>query len=142
MKANLHKKKVQVRVSNEEQAKESQEVSLKELECKDQDRKRSSPEAKEAVSIIIPSNGNSNSLGQDSAIHPLSEICDFKPKEVACNTMGKKANKEQGKIVAQTESISHMKEFVSGLDSKGRRETKEELFLKYKNQMVTLQANC
>uniref|UniRef100_A0A8D1QAX9 Microtubule-actin cross-linking factor 1 n=1 Tax=Sus scrofa TaxID=9823 RepID=A0A8D1QAX9_PIG len=114
-------KKVQVRVSNEEQAKESQEVSLKELECKDQDRKRSSPEAKEAVSIIIPSNGNSNSLGQDSAIHPLSEICDFKPKEVACNTMGKKANKEQGKIVAQTESISHMKEFVSGLDSKGRR---------------------
>ncbi|KAB0404951.1 hypothetical protein E2I00_002352, partial [Balaenoptera physalus] len=120
------RKKVKVRVSNGEQAKKSREISLKELECKGQDR-RSSRGAKGSFSIIISSDGKGKSLGQGSVTHPHSEICDFNPKEVAYNTMEKNTNEEQEKIVAQTEIISQMKQFISGLDSKEIRGNQGEI---------------
>ncbi|KAB1269108.1 Microtubule-actin cross-linking factor 1; isoforms 1/2/3/5 [Camelus dromedarius] len=100
--------KVKVSVSNGEQPEKSREISLKKLECKTQDEKRS-PDAKESGSIRIPGDRNGKSLGQDSMTHPQSEICDFKPKEVT-----------------QIEIISHMKESISGLDYKEIRENQGE----------------
>ncbi|XP_026964809.1 microtubule-actin cross-linking factor 1 isoform X4 [Sagmatias obliquidens] len=119
-------KKVKVRVSNGEQAKKSREISLKELECKGQVR-RSSRGAKESFSVIISSDGKGKSLGQSSVTHPHSEICDLNPKEVAYNTMEKNTNEEQEKTMAQTEIISQMKQFISGLDSKEIRENQGEI---------------
>ena len=113
-------KSIKVRVSNGEEAKKSREISLKGLECDDQN-KRSSPDAKESLSVIIPSDGKGKSLGQDSETYLQSEICDFNPKEVAYTTMGKHTDEEQEKIV-QTEIISPMKQSISSLDSKEVRE--------------------
>ena len=113
-------KNIKVRVSNGEEAKKSREISLKGLECDDQN-KRSSPDAKESLSVIIPSDGKDKSLGQDSETYLQSEICEFNPKEVASTTMEKNTNEEQERIV-QTEIISRMKQPVSGLDSKEVRE--------------------
>lgn len=90
------------------------------MECDDQN-KRSSPDAKESLSVIIPSDGKDKSLGQDSETYLQSEICEFNPKEVASTTMEKNTNEEQ-EIIVQTEIISHMKQPVSGLDSKEVRE--------------------
>lgn len=114
-------KNIEVRVSNGEEANKSREISLKGLECDDQN-KRSSPDAKESLGVIIPSDGKGKSLGQDSETYLQSEICDFNPKEVAYTTMGKNTNKEQ-EIIVQTEIISHMKQPVPDLDSKEVRES-------------------
>ncbi|OWK04762.1 MACF1, partial [Cervus elaphus hippelaphus] len=113
-------KGIKVRVSNGEEAKKSRQISLKGLECDDQN-KRSSPDAKQSLSVVIPSDGKGKSLGQDSETHLQSEICDFNPKEVAYTTMEKNTDEEQEKIV-QTEIISHMKQSISSLDSKEVRE--------------------
>nr|XP_023488814.1 microtubule-actin cross-linking factor 1 isoform X28 [Equus caballus] len=119
--------KVKIRVSDGEQAKMSREISLSELECKDQDKRRASPNAEESVSFIIPSDRKGKSLGQVSVTHPHSEDSDFNLKEVASNNMEKNTNEEQEKIVAQVEIISHVKQSTSGLDSKEIKENQEEI---------------
>lgn len=114
------------RVSDGEQAKKSRGISLKELECKDQDKRRA-PDANESVSILIPSHCKGKSLDQGSVTYPHSEVCDFKLKEMARNNMEKNMNEEQEKIMSQIEIISQMKRSVLGLDHEEIRENQREI---------------
>lgn len=119
--------KIKARVSDRKQAKRSREISLNELACQDQDKRKASPAAKGSVSIIVPSDCKGKSLSQGSLTHPHSEICDFKLKEVASSNMEKITNEQQEKIVAQREIIPHMKHSMSGLNSKEIWENQGEI---------------
>jgi len=115
--------KVKTRVSDGGQAKKSREISLKELEYKDQDKRRTSPDAEESVSIIIPGDHKDTSLGQGSVILSHPESHDFKLKEVTRDDLEKNTNEEQENIEAQMEITSHMKQSISGPDPKEIRES-------------------
>ncbi|XP_042805008.1 microtubule-actin cross-linking factor 1 [Panthera leo] len=119
--------KVQTRVSDGGQAKKSMEISLQEMECKDQDKKRVSPDAEESVGIISPGDHKGTLLGQGSATLSRSEAHDFKFKEVASNDVEKNTNEEQETVGAQIEITSHMKWSTSGPDSKEIRENQERI---------------
>lgn len=114
---------VKARVADGEQAKKNGEISLKELECKDQDKRKSSPDTKDF-------DCRSKSLDQGSVTHPHSEVSAFKLKEVANNKMEKNTNKEQEKIVPEMEIISHMKQSASGLDPKEIKKNQGEVISK------------
>ncbi|XP_023618542.1 microtubule-actin cross-linking factor 1 isoform X6 [Myotis lucifugus] len=119
--------KVKRRISGEEQATKGREISLKEFECKDQDKKRASSDAKESVSIIIPSDCKGKPLGRGSVTCPHSEVCDSKLKEVTSTNIEKNTNEEQEKVVSQIEILSHMKQSAADLDNKKIRENQREI---------------
>ncbi|XP_074190545.1 microtubule-actin cross-linking factor 1 isoform X19 [Rhinolophus sinicus] len=111
---------VKAGVSDGERAEKNKEFSLMELECKDQDKRRASPDAKDC-------DGESKSLGQHSMTHPHSEVCGFKLKEVASNNMEKDTNEEQEKIVPEIEIIFHVRQSAPDLDPKKIRKNQGEI---------------
>lgn len=111
------------RVSSRGQAKKSREISLKELECKDQDKRSTSPEAGKSVSIIIPGDDKDTLLGQGSVTPSHLEVHDFKLKEAASDDMEKNTNETQENIGAKMEITSYMQKSLSGQDPKEIRES-------------------
>lgn len=114
----LARENVKAGVSDGERTEKNRKFSLKELEYKDQDKRRASPDAKDC---------EGKSLGQDSVTYPHSEVCDFKLREVASNNMEKDTNEEQKKIVPEIEIISHTRQSASDLDPKEIRENQGEI---------------
>ncbi|XP_072579852.1 microtubule-actin cross-linking factor 1 isoform X9 [Vulpes vulpes] len=119
--------KVKTRVSDRGQAKKSRDISLKELECKAQDKRRASPDAEESVSIIIPGHHKGTPLGQGLVTLSHSEVCNFKLKEVASDDMEKNTNEEQENMGAHREITSHMKHSISGPVPKEIGENQERI---------------
>ncbi|XP_034505673.1 microtubule-actin cross-linking factor 1 isoform X15 [Ailuropoda melanoleuca] len=118
--------KVKTRVSDRGQDKKSREISLKELECKDQDI-RTSPDAEESVSIIIPGDPEDTSLGQGSVTLSHSEVRDFKFKEATSDDVEKNTNEARKNTEAQMEITSHMKWSISSPAPKEIRESQESI---------------
>ncbi|XP_069934821.1 microtubule-actin cross-linking factor 1 isoform X35 [Oryctolagus cuniculus] len=118
--------KFKVKVSHGKQVKMSREISLKELEHKDQDPHRTPPDARESVSTITLSDPKREPLGQVSVTHPHSKVRDFKFKEGARHNKEKNRNEDQ-EIMTQIEIITHLKPSAPRLDSEDVRENQREM---------------